>query len=106
MNYLAFIGVTAATAVVSCTPAKKEYASYELYPVRSGSLTEMEYSPESTKFTLWAPTADEVRLMLFDSGEGGHAYETIPMEPGRHLDGNGQQGSDGEVLHIQCQGKR
>ena len=71
MNYLAFIGVTAATAVVSCTPAKKEYASYELYPVRSGSLTEMEYSPESTKFTLWAPTADEVRLMLFDSGEGG-----------------------------------
>ena len=35
MNYLAFIGVTAATAVVSCTPAKKEYASYELYPVRS-----------------------------------------------------------------------
>ena len=82
MNYLAFIGVTAATAVVSCTPAKKEYASYELYPVRSGSLTEMEYSPESTKFTLWAPTADEVRLMLFDSGEGGHAYETIPMEPG------------------------
>ena len=52
MNYLAFIGVTAATAVVSCTPAKKEYASYELYPVRSGSLTEMEYSPESTKFTL------------------------------------------------------
>ena len=47
MNYLAFIGVTAATAVVSCTPAKKEYASYELYPVRSGSLTEMEYSPES-----------------------------------------------------------
>lgn len=36
MNYLAFIGVTAATAVVSCTPAKKEYASYELYPVRSG----------------------------------------------------------------------
>lgn len=37
MNYLAFIGVTAATAVVSCTPAKKEYASYELYPVRSGS---------------------------------------------------------------------
>ena len=68
MNYLAFIGVTAATAVVSCTPAKKEYASYELYPVRSGSLTEMEYSPEATKFILWAPTADEVRLMLFDSG--------------------------------------
>ena len=44
LNYLAIIGVTTAT-VMSCTPARKEYASYELYPVRSGSLTEMEYTP-------------------------------------------------------------
>ena len=41
LNELAIIGV-AATTVVSCTPAKTEYASYELFPVRSGSLTEME----------------------------------------------------------------
>ena len=62
LNELAIIGV-AATTIVSCTPAKTEYASYELYPVRSGSLTEMEYTPAATQFTLWAPTADEVRLM-------------------------------------------
>ena len=80
LNELAIIGV-AATTVVSCTPAKTEYASYELYPVRSGSLTEMEYTPAATQFTLWAPTADEVRLMLFEAGDGGHAYETISMEP-------------------------
>ena len=78
LNELALIGVAAAT-IVSCSPAKKEYASYELYPVRSGDLTEMEYTPATTKFSLWAPTADEVRLMLFETGEGGHAYETIPM---------------------------
>ena len=71
LNELAIIGV-AATTVVSCTPAKTEYASYELYPVRSGSLTEMEYTPAATQFTLWAPTADEVRLMLFEAGDGGH----------------------------------
>lgn len=81
LNYLAVIGVTAAT-VVSCTPAKNEYASYELYPVRTGSLTEMEYTPANTKFSLWAPTADEVRLMLFEVGEGGHAYETVSMTLG------------------------
>lgn len=46
---LAIIGVTAAT-VAGCASAKKEYASYELYPVRSGSLTEMEYSPTVTRF--------------------------------------------------------
>ncbi len=78
LNELALIGVAAAT-IVSCSPAKKEYASYELYPVRSGDLTEMEYTPEVTNFTLWAPTADEVRLMLFDTGDSGHAYETVSM---------------------------
>ena len=79
LNELAIIGV-AATTVISCTPTKNEYASYELYPVRSGSLSEMEYTPAITQFTLWAPTADEVRLMLFDAGEGGHAYETVSMK--------------------------
>lgn len=70
------------TTAIGCTGAKKEYASYDEYPVRSGSLTEMEYAPAETKFSLWAPTADEVRLMLFDSGNEGSAYKTIAMEVG------------------------
>ena len=41
----------------------------------------MEYTPLATKFYLWSPTAEEVRLMLYDAGEGGHAYETVKMEP-------------------------
>ena len=76
------IGVTTVATVMSCSSAKKEYASFELYPVRTGSLTEMEYTPEATKFNLWSPTAEEVRLMLYDEGEGGHAYETVKMELG------------------------
>lgn len=39
LNNLVIIGV-AATTVASCAPSKKEYASYELYPVRTGSLAE------------------------------------------------------------------
>lgn len=97
LNYLAIIGVTTA-AVTSCAPAKKEYASYELYPVRSGSLTEMEYTPAFTRFTLWAPTADEVRLMLFESGDGGHAFETIPLEAG-------EEGTWSTVVNKDLQGK-
>ena len=42
LNELALIAVAAAT-IVSCSPAKKEYASYELYPVRSGDLAEMDH---------------------------------------------------------------
>ncbi len=81
LNDLAILGVAVATAT-GCAPAKNEYASYELYPVRSGSLAEMEYAPEDTRFSLWAPTADEVRLMLYNEGEGGHAYRTVSMEAG------------------------
>ena len=67
-NYLAILGVTTVTTVMSCSPTKKEYTSFELYPVRMGSLTEMEYTPLATKFFLWSPTAEEVRLMLYDAG--------------------------------------
>ena len=83
-NCLAILGVTTVTTVMSCSPTKKEYTSFELYPVRMGSLTEMEYTPLATKFFLWSPTAEEVRLMLYDAGEGGHAYETVKMELGEN----------------------
>lgn len=49
MNDLVIVGVAVATAA-GCTSVKNEYASYELYPVRSGSLTEMEYTSEATHF--------------------------------------------------------
>jgi pullulanase len=44
-------------------------------------MLEMEYTPQVTRFTLWAPTADEVRVMLYDGGEGGHATETVKTLP-------------------------
>lgn len=81
INYSAILGVTTVATVMSCSSAKKEYASFELYPLPTGRITEMEYTPEATRFALWAPTAEEVRLMLYDAGEGGHAYETVKMEP-------------------------
>lgn len=81
INYSVILGVLTVTTMMSCSSAKKEYASFDLYPVRSGSLTEMVYAPEATQFTLWSPVAEEVRLMLYDKGEGGHAYKTVKMDP-------------------------
>ena len=78
LNDWVIVGIAATTAA-GCTSDKSGYASYELYPVRSGNLTEMEYTPDSTVFTLWAPTASEVQLMLYETGDGGTAYETINM---------------------------
>ena len=47
---------------------KEEYASYEDYPTFKGEWKEMSYTPDETKFMLWAPTADSVRLSLYDEG--------------------------------------
>lgn len=79
---LGVITIGMSIAAMSCTEKKKTYASYELYPVRKGSLVEMEYTPQSTRFMLWSPPADEVRVVLYEEGIGGHPLETIKMQPG------------------------
>ena len=67
-------------SLFSCFAAKKQYASYADYPVRTDNLVEMVYSPRQTAFTLWAPTADAVRLRLYEAGEGGKPLETLKMQ--------------------------
>lgn len=78
-NYLAIVGVVSAATIMSCASTKKDYNSFELYPVPSGNLIEMVYHKNATTFTVWSPVADEVRVMLYDAAEGGHAYTTVPM---------------------------
>lgn len=39
----------------------------------------MIYAPEKTDFRIWAPTAQEVELCLYETGSGGVRSEAIPM---------------------------
>ena len=66
---------------VSCTPEKKVYKSFDEYPVPSAPINEMVYTPSQTTFTIWAPTAEQVELMLFESGDEGSAYQSVTLEP-------------------------
>lgn len=45
---------------------------YLLFPVPEGTLEEMSYSPTKTIFKLWAPTAEEVRVLIYKNGDSGH----------------------------------
>lgn len=64
-----------------CSPSQHgPYSSYGNYPVYKGEWEEMVYSPSSTQFSLWAPTAQEVRVMLYEEGQGGSAFRMLPME--------------------------
>lgn len=67
MNVKHVIWASIMSTTISCQSVKKEYTSFEEYPIPEGKLVEMEYSPIETKFTLWAPTAEEVRVLLYDS---------------------------------------
>ena len=63
MNVKHVIWASIMSTTISCQSVKKEYTSFEEYPIPEGKLVEMEYSPIETKFTLWAPTAEEVRVL-------------------------------------------
>ena len=67
-------------AMVGCQSVQREYGSYADYPAVDGDWEEMIYTPEETKFALWAPTAEEVNLKLYAEGQGGEPVRILPME--------------------------
>ncbi len=71
---------TAAALLVGCSAQTDNYDSLEAYPPRTGSLCEMSYTPEETRFALWAPTAESVVVSLYDSGDEGEMVLRIRMQ--------------------------
>ncbi len=55
---------------------------FDSYPVYTGSDLGVKYSPLKTTFKVWAPKASEVKLRLYDAGEGGDAINTVDMTKG------------------------
>ncbi len=59
---------------------RHRFLSYDEYPVKSGSLDECIYTPESTCFELWSPFAEDVCLRIYDAGTDGNKLEEIPLK--------------------------
>ena len=66
--------------VFSCTNPPPKYASFDDYPVYDGTDLELIYTPHASSFRVWAPTASEVKLLLYDNGHDGMAYRTENMK--------------------------
>lgn len=80
MNIRSFIAMSMVLMVTGCsTGHQKSYDSFDEYPVYEGEWDEMVYFPLETQFALWAPTAQEVRVMLYEEGQGGSAYQMVPL---------------------------
>ena len=68
-------------ATLGCNQEHKgEYRSFEDYPVVTGAWEEMEYAPNSTRFSLWAPTAEAVHVILYEQAQGGAPKLMLDLE--------------------------
>jgi len=52
---------------------------YAKYPIYNGSLG-VSYSHKKTTFKVWAPMAAEVKLRLYDAGEGGAPIKEVDLK--------------------------
>ena len=87
--------VLAIGLLVSFSSGSTKFESYDEYPVYNGSDLELTYTPQSSKFRVWSPAADEVKLLLFDSGSEGSAYEMKDMK--RSKNGTWIATADGDL---------
>lgn len=70
------------TSALSCqSPRDVRHDAFDDYPVCEGKWEEMRYSPAATEFALWAPTAQQVRVLLYEEATGGVAYKMVDMQP-------------------------
>ena len=76
-QYLFMLLITALLSACNSTP---KYTSFDEYPVYEGSDLELTYSPQSSAFRVWAPTATKVKLLLYETGNEGGAYQTLDMD--------------------------
>ena len=87
--------LTLATAVGCNSIQRSSFDSFDEYPVYEGKWEEMTYSPAGTHFSLWAPTAQEVRVMLYEKGQGGAVQRMISMQ--QAADGMWQAVAEGDL---------
>ncbi|MEM7574339.1 MAG: type I pullulanase [Bacteroidota bacterium] len=67
--------------LMSCTPERPTYSSFDEYPRYEGGDLGMIYSPASTSFKLWSPAAQEARLLLYATDVADeNPFAIIPME--------------------------
>lgn len=67
------------SVILSACNTTQKYVSYADYPVYEGNDLELTYSAQSSNFRVWAPTATNVKLLLYDNGNEGSAYKMYDM---------------------------
>lgn len=57
----------------------KTYSNLDEYPLPEDQNMWLDYTTKQTEFKIWAPTATEVQVHLYDNGTDGKSSETLAM---------------------------
>ena len=60
---------------------KFNHIDFSTYPVYMGDDLGVFWSPQKTSFKIWAPTANQVELNLYENGKDGLPFSVISLEP-------------------------
>ncbi len=66
--------------LMSVASKGQENKSYDEYPTPTEADLWVKYTSEFTTFRIWSPVADEVRLQLYKTGNGGTALSTTALQ--------------------------
>jgi pullulanase len=80
MSVRKIIQVGLLTTILSCSVHAEGTKGYNSYPTPRGSWRECVYSPGKSVFSLWAPTASEVRLQLYASAKDAKPYRVLILK--------------------------
>ncbi len=59
--------------------AKAQKLDFTKYPVYNGKDLGLSYSPKESLFRIWAPSATEVEIILYDENDGNKGLKRVSM---------------------------
>jgi pullulanase len=74
------MGVIVFILLFSCNRQGFDATNPLSYPLYEGSDLGVTYTPEKITFKIWAPTAKELSLKIYEKGEGGNPLETYSLK--------------------------
>lgn len=78
-----------------------DFDDYSSYPVYNGDDLEMIYTPSETQFRVWAPTAEAVKVKIYENGiDGETVIEKNEEKPSRYMDYQIRKGYERSFLYL------
>ncbi len=79
------IGIFLVLILASCQDNKNmDYSNYDTYPVYEGNDLGLTYTTSGSRFRIYAPTAEIVKLLIYEEGLGGEPLEEYNMQKAEH----------------------